>query len=315
MRPYGRIYREAWKDRRVRALSDSAFRCWVYLVTGGHWSCILEKSPKQIGNGCGRDRMWAEAALDELVASGMVQWDRDADVIWVIKGLRYQIDKWNSNLAKGLERHLEMLPFSAVTEDFRSAYPDGPFSFNLNPNGNQPRVHEEAASGLAAIGSTTDCRDGPGPSEKLVVDQNLDQSPTTGNREQVTENRAQGLNARACEGTSVLTPAGAWSALKARLLELGHPTDPRRPVSWPGGKGPREWTQIHDQWGGLRGVLDWVERWHAHLAAGRGDASWWGPRALTQAAFERLVSDVEAWDAPPPGVPTGPPKTAEELYG
>lgn len=95
--------------------------------------------------------------------------------------------------------------------------------------------------------------------------------------------------------TSVQSPEGAWNALRARMTEMGHPTKPGARVSLPAGA-PRDWPTIFRDWNGLRGVLDEVERWHAHLKAGRGDPSWWSGKVFTHQAFARLVADCDAWD-------------------
>lgn len=127
MRPYGRIYQSAWKDDEIRSLTHAAFRVFVYLVTGCHWSCIVEKSDGQIARGVGNmKRLEAREALAELVSAGLVDWDDDADVVWVVNGMRYQISSWNMNLAKNLDRYLGELPISAVVDRFRTEYENGP---------------------------------------------------------------------------------------------------------------------------------------------------------------------------------------------
>lgn len=95
--------------------------------------------------------------------------------------------------------------------------------------------------------------------------------------------------------SGVLSPDGAWSALRARMIEMGHPTRLGARVTLPAGA-PRDWPTIFRDWGGLRGVLDILEKWHSHLRAGRGDASWWSGKVFTHQAWARVVADCDEWD-------------------
>ena len=299
-RPYGRVYHEIWDDEDVRGLSHANFRLFIFLFTKGHWSCIHEKSERSLKRGAALTLTEVRAALPELQAAGLIEWDEDAEVVWVVNGLEYQMlgNGWNRNLEKNLDRHLQGLPASPLIARFRARYADkvgpGPKKAVSNRSDENPESSTEAVPNRSdkAVGDR---------STKAVGDRFQKRSPTTSTSTSTVTGTATGTStlprAREDAASGPMCSAGAWTALRQRLLELGHPTEPGRAVSWPGGSGPREWPQVFDQWGGLRGVLGWVERWHAHLGQGRGDPSWWAPKAFTQAAFERLVADVERWDS------------------
>lgn len=98
---------------------------------------------------------------------------------------------------------------------------------------------------------------------------------------------------RETDRPAALTPDGAWTALRSRMLEMGHPTRPGATVTLPAGA-PRDWPTIFRDWGGLRGVLDRIEIWHGQLKAGKGDPSWWSGKVFTCKSFAIMVADCDS---------------------
>jgi len=297
---YGRVRRDFWRHDRTRALSVHAKLLLVYLATGGHWACIRQASIAQlaIGLGLGRDEAPAvRAALEELVAADIVRWDEWTEVVWLVEGLDEQITpgRWNRNLAKALEAHLEDLPLSDVVCEFRRRYND--------------RVLSKPEPQLVS-GPEPETDYGRQPESHLRSPTTPDPRPQPQNKESEIPTPPERTRAvfasitRAHESGRGVDPHLAWHQIAAELQQLG-PLSGGNRVNW-GGPPPRGYAFALELMGDNASILQRLAATHRRLSAStdRDQRAWYGRRLLgSEAAVERLAQEPL-----PDEVPTQAPK-------
>jgi hypothetical protein len=294
---YGRVRRDFWRHDKTRALSVHAKLLLVYLATGGHWACIRQASIAQlaIGLGLGRDGAPAvRAALEELVAAGIVRWDEWTEVVWLVEGLDEQITRWNRNLAKSLEAHLEDLPRSDVVCEFRRRYADRVLR---KP---EPQLDSGPEPEL-------DCGRRPGSEFGRLIPQPQPQPQDKESERTYPPERTRAVSAsiaRAHESGRGVDPHLAWHQLAAELQQLG-PLSGGNRVNW-GGPPPRGYAFALELMGDNASILQRLTATHRRLSAStdRDQRAWYGRRLLgSEAAVERLAQEPL-----PDEVPTQAPK-------
>jgi len=115
---YRRMRVDVFQHERTRDLSAVAKILMVYLLTP-HCSAICCKSIVQMRNGVDMklDIETVRAALGELVAAEIVEWDEQHEVVWVVEGLDEQVcgdHPRHPNIAKSVLAHLDTLPPSSL---------------------------------------------------------------------------------------------------------------------------------------------------------------------------------------------------------
>ncbi len=123
----GGIYRVIrvgfWASRDVRGLSTDAKLLALYLATSPHshlsgiYWLPLAHAAVEIGYPIER----VSASVAELIASGFLRYDHDAEVAWVVSMFGYQCVRGAKNVCHVL-RHLSGLPLNALTRAFTSHY-------------------------------------------------------------------------------------------------------------------------------------------------------------------------------------------------
>lgn len=124
---YRQVRVDLFNHKKTQGLSAIAKLLMIYLTTP-HQAGISCKSVTQMRNGIDvrlpvgvvRD------ALAELVDAGVVQWDEDFEVAWVVEGLDEQViretPEKHPNMAKSVMTHLDTLPPTSLVRVFLERY-------------------------------------------------------------------------------------------------------------------------------------------------------------------------------------------------
>lgn len=123
---YRRMRVDLFNHAKTAPLSLEAKILMLYLTTP-HAAGISCRSTTQMRNGVDARKPVAviEDALAELVAAGLVMWDKDFEVVWLIEAFDEQVCSQctsHPNMAKAVMAHLETLPPSSVKSAFLQRY-------------------------------------------------------------------------------------------------------------------------------------------------------------------------------------------------
>lgn len=123
MSRYRRIDVRTWADRQFRALSrpgPSAQYLWLYLNTGPH-TTILPGLFEAGMAGIAERLKWpyedAERCFQEIFSHGMAQFDHDALIFWIPKGIASNLPS-NQNVIKSWRSAWDELPQSLLKYSF-----------------------------------------------------------------------------------------------------------------------------------------------------------------------------------------------------
>lgn len=120
---YRTIDTSFWDDPRIRALEPAAKLLFLHLVTNRHAHCSgiyclrLEYAALETGLSLRQ----VEACLAALTASGLVRYEAERGVIWVVRMLRHQ--GRGAKLMQAAAAQLRALHRSPLVAEFLEAYP------------------------------------------------------------------------------------------------------------------------------------------------------------------------------------------------
>ena len=129
---YRTICVEFWTDRKVRSLSLEAKAIFLYLITNPHTHVAgiyylpfptiehetTTKGTKLVG------------IMKQLCESGLVQWDEEREIIWVVNMLRFQGQ--GQKVSQGVAYQLKSLHDSPLIEAFLKCYPQIPYEYPMD---------------------------------------------------------------------------------------------------------------------------------------------------------------------------------------
>jgi DNA-binding MarR family transcriptional regulator len=117
---YYRVSPKYWMDEKTRSWDDSTRLLALYLLTCPHRNLEgLYRLPISYATA---DLGWSAARvrrnLDRLVEDGFVEYDHDAEVVWVRRALHYQAPSTEKQIAGALTS-LSELPRTSLRDRFR----------------------------------------------------------------------------------------------------------------------------------------------------------------------------------------------------
>lgn len=271
VKKYRRMRVDLFNHDKTRGLGAVAKLLMLYLTTPHH-SGIACRSIAQMRNGIdvGLSVGAVRDALAELVAAGVVQWDEDFEVVWVIEAFDEQVcseSERHPNMAKSVMAHIDTLPPSSVVRAFLERYGawlrrsgvqmagDGqPALRVIDSGGGKSTEAADAGAGetdgravddlswLDELDEADPHRDPPSnPSRKAfgnpLPDPSVDPffdpfgNQVTGNREQVTESREQ----------VVVDPRDCGSSRQSREVRRPDDDDRAKPTDARGSPGVVEY--------------------------------------------------------------------------
>lgn len=176
---YSKVYRAVWSDDRFLALSSAppnAQTLWLYVLTGHHVTSVPGLWRFSIASTSEFLRWPSDDTLrcfDELVAAGMVRYDRRALTLWLPNAYRYSkpnaasvVDGWREPLAELPSSAIKAEALSTIgqwleevgptfAQAFRRACGELPPPRSPNPSG-LPRARATGSTTGSATGSGTD---------------------------------------------------------------------------------------------------------------------------------------------------------------
>ncbi len=121
---YRSVETSLWSDPRVRSLDPHGRYLFLYLITNPHSHVggiyYLPVSLMAIETGLS-DRV-LESRLDTLSGSGIAQFDRQKEVVWVVNMFRYQARGQKNEIS--VANHLKTLHDSDLIDEFLIRYPN-----------------------------------------------------------------------------------------------------------------------------------------------------------------------------------------------
>lgn len=121
MATYRQIHTKIWSSPDFQQLSPHAKLVFIYLFSNSHRNeaALYRITPKTISNETDLTVAEVDNAMAELEGAGLVKYDRDAYIVWVVNAVKYQ--KLSPNELKAIDRNLQEI-FHPFTEDFRRYY-------------------------------------------------------------------------------------------------------------------------------------------------------------------------------------------------
>ena len=120
---YSAVYSQIWKDKKIRNLSLEGKICFIYTFTNsdttpsGIYNFDVDVAKVEIGLSNSK----FEKAFKELIKNGLIKWDEERNIIWVVNKFKYTPK--SSTVIKGIVKDLLRLkhPFC---EEFFEKYHD-----------------------------------------------------------------------------------------------------------------------------------------------------------------------------------------------
>jgi hypothetical protein len=160
--PYRKILTSTWTDQKFLQLSAHEKLVFLYLITchHNHMTGIMVLSPAYAAIdlvNLSRDEI--VDAMAALEGAGMIKWDRERGVVWVVNMAKHNASKGKAS--KPNRKHLLTLHGSPLVDEFRAMYPeylsyagDAPAPTAPHPAGpsgepeDRPATPSPAASGV-----------------------------------------------------------------------------------------------------------------------------------------------------------------------
>lgn len=111
---YKPIDERFWKDQKVKRLSKDGYLLFLYLLTSPHthFSGMSEMALDYINIDTPMTPHESKAAFKELVALGILEYDKANKIVWVKNMYKYQVK--SDQQRKGAQNHLNALPKSEI---------------------------------------------------------------------------------------------------------------------------------------------------------------------------------------------------------
>jgi hypothetical protein len=125
---WAKLQCEAWTDSKFMSLSTDARLLFLWAWTNDRAAIcgLYECSPKQMKRGLGHQASEysqderVEFALKELHDAGMVRYDDDNDVLWVVNRVKHA--NVSARAAKAMQREVRSCPDSPLVMAFLKKY-------------------------------------------------------------------------------------------------------------------------------------------------------------------------------------------------
>ena len=123
MATYRQIHIKIWSSPDFQELSCNGKFAFIYLFSNSHRneSALYRITPKTISNETDIPADQVKSALDELTANGLIKYDHDQSIIWIINAIKYQ--KMSPNEIKSILKDLNTLDHP-YTEELKEYYGD-----------------------------------------------------------------------------------------------------------------------------------------------------------------------------------------------
>lgn len=124
MATYRQIHTKIWSSPDFQALSPNAKLVFIYTFSNDHRNeaCLYRITPKTIANETELTVEEIKAALEEIEAQGMIKYDPERYLMWVINAVRYQ--KISPNEVTAIQNNLAAYEPHPFVEEFRNYYAD-----------------------------------------------------------------------------------------------------------------------------------------------------------------------------------------------
>ncbi len=116
---------QIWGDERFFPLEPDSKLVFFYLITNelADWSGLYRLSLALAEESIGLTRDRIKSAMDALCKHDLIMFDHATSVVWVVNMWRKQVRSTpNERQTTGVLRHLEMLPYCSILEDFFEHY-------------------------------------------------------------------------------------------------------------------------------------------------------------------------------------------------
>ncbi len=116
MATYRQIHIKIWSSPDFQALSSDGKLVFIYLFSNSHRNeaALYRITLKTISNETDLDMDQVNNALFELVSGGLIKWDKDGNIIWVVNAIKYQ--KLSPNEVTGIKKSLASIEHEYVNE-------------------------------------------------------------------------------------------------------------------------------------------------------------------------------------------------------
>lgn len=111
---YKQIDERFWKDQKVKRLSKDGYLLFLYLLTSPHthFSGMSEMTLDYVNIDTPMTPHESKAAFKELVALGVLEYDKANKIVWIKNMYKYQVK--SEQQRKGAQNHLNALPKSEI---------------------------------------------------------------------------------------------------------------------------------------------------------------------------------------------------------
>ncbi len=119
-----RVRVDFWTHPKMAGLSVVEKAVVLWLATGGHPSCIVQVSERRAHRSIDPeipDTLF-RSSVSRLVELGIIRWDEDLEILWLIEGLDEQGFTGEKN-ERSTCKHLEVFPICQITREFAIRYP------------------------------------------------------------------------------------------------------------------------------------------------------------------------------------------------
>lgn len=134
---YKTIKESFWTDPKVKKLSPYDKLLFIYLITNphAHYSGIYYMPLILIEDETGLKMDAIKKGLTTLQDGGFVKFDKELNIIWIVKMAKHQIAHGNQkNITNGISKHLTTLHNSLLIKDYLKFYGDLDIDFTI-PSG------------------------------------------------------------------------------------------------------------------------------------------------------------------------------------
>lgn len=119
---YRQIHIKIWSSPDFQQLSPHGKLVFIYLFSNSHRNeaCLYKITPKTISNETDLTIEQVNEVISEIENAGMVKYDRDNFILWVINAVKYQ--KLNTNEKKGILNSLKPIKDHPFYNEFMDKY-------------------------------------------------------------------------------------------------------------------------------------------------------------------------------------------------
>lgn len=111
---YKQVDERFWKDAKVKRLSKDGYLFFLYLLTSPHthYTGITEMNLDYVNIDTPLSEKESKAAFKELVALGIIAYDKQNKIVWIKNMHKYQVK--SEKQLRGAQAHINSLPRSEL---------------------------------------------------------------------------------------------------------------------------------------------------------------------------------------------------------